>query len=120
MIRRPPRSTRTDTLFPYTTLFRSALPAATSLVARCVCGTDVSRGGVVGPAPPSTRAGGGADTLPPTTKATRCALHPGTASTASPAVFSGGPCRVYRALMKTPAGTQIGRARCRVKERQYV
>src|SRR3546814_4477760 len=30
MIRRPPRSTRTDTLFPYTTLFRSegAFPAA--------------------------------------------------------------------------------------------
>src|SRR3546814_16710006 len=31
MIRRPPRSTRTDTLFPYTTLFRSLLltpPAA--------------------------------------------------------------------------------------------
>src|SRR3546814_19969582 len=26
MIRRPPRSTRTDTLFPYTTLFRSATP----------------------------------------------------------------------------------------------
>src|SRR3546814_3626068 len=25
MIRRPPRSTRTDTLFPYTTLFRSSL-----------------------------------------------------------------------------------------------
>src|SRR3546814_6492766 len=25
MIRRPPRSTRTDTLFPYTTLFRSFL-----------------------------------------------------------------------------------------------
>src|SRR3546814_14505686 len=25
MIRRPPRSTRTDTLFPYTTLFRSML-----------------------------------------------------------------------------------------------
>src|SRR3546814_3711902 len=28
MIRRPPRSTRTDTLFPYTTLFRSALTDA--------------------------------------------------------------------------------------------
>src|SRR3546814_13730414 len=29
MIRRPPRSTRTDTLFPYTTLFRSkAIPLA--------------------------------------------------------------------------------------------
>src|SRR3546814_8921129 len=27
MIRRPPRSTRTDTLFPYTTLFRSLGPA---------------------------------------------------------------------------------------------
>src|SRR3546814_7631142 len=27
MIRRPPRSTRTDTLFPYTTLFRSARTA---------------------------------------------------------------------------------------------
>src|SRR3546814_3120737 len=26
MIRRPPRSTRTDTLFPYPTLFRSTLP----------------------------------------------------------------------------------------------
>src|SRR3546814_5941519 len=25
MVRRPPRSTRTDTLFPYTTLFRSAV-----------------------------------------------------------------------------------------------
>src|SRR3546814_12201607 len=44
MIRRPPRSTRTDTLFPYTTLFRSAdqphvhvlrtLAAADALIAR--------------------------------------------------------------------------------------
>src|SRR3546814_8721979 len=34
MIRRPPRSTRTDTLFPYTTLFRSiefALPCPRQL-----------------------------------------------------------------------------------------
>src|SRR3546814_8605285 len=29
MIRRPPRSTRTDTLFPYTTLFRSPGPSRT-------------------------------------------------------------------------------------------
>src|SRR3546814_8646442 len=28
MIRRPPRSTRTDTRFPYTTLFRSRIPLA--------------------------------------------------------------------------------------------
>src|SRR3546814_2617778 len=32
MIRRPPRSTRTDTLFPYTTLFRSC-PSSASPVA---------------------------------------------------------------------------------------
>src|SRR3546814_9141442 len=31
MIRRPPKSTRTDTLFPYTTLFRS------QLIADCAC-----------------------------------------------------------------------------------
>src|SRR3546814_20496681 len=33
MIRRPPRSTRTDTLFPYTTLFRSPMVFALSVVA---------------------------------------------------------------------------------------
>src|SRR3546814_4427764 len=32
MIRRPPRSTRTYTLFPYTTLFRSSLPYKTALL----------------------------------------------------------------------------------------
>src|SRR3546814_7163226 len=37
MIRRPPRSTRTDTLFPYTTLFRSSFPQ--SLAARGNCAT---------------------------------------------------------------------------------
>src|SRR3546814_4475213 len=31
MIRRPPRSTHTDTLFPYTTLFRSVYPGLTPL-----------------------------------------------------------------------------------------
>src|SRR3546814_17717450 len=30
MIRRPPRSTRTDTLFPYTTLFRSLIAEGTA------------------------------------------------------------------------------------------
>src|SRR3546814_5795071 len=32
MIRRPPRSTRTDTLFPYTTLFRSAAFGVAKLI----------------------------------------------------------------------------------------
>src|SRR3546814_3621393 len=36
MIRRPPRSTRTDTLFPYTTLFRSQ-----GLVAECFALSDL-------------------------------------------------------------------------------
>src|SRR3546814_2494069 len=35
MIRRPPRSTRTDTLFPYTTLFRSR--SCCSLEDPCPC-----------------------------------------------------------------------------------
>src|SRR3546814_1280546 len=34
MIRRPPRSTRTDTLFPYTTLFRSVLATSSVTVGR--------------------------------------------------------------------------------------
>src|SRR3546814_10963406 len=38
MIRRPPRSTRTDTLFPYTTLFRSR-----SVVASCTADAIVGR-----------------------------------------------------------------------------
>src|SRR3546814_2939859 len=40
MIRRPPRSTRTDTLFPYTTLFRSATARAEtrrSISTSCRC-----------------------------------------------------------------------------------
>src|SRR3546814_11176750 len=32
IIRRPPRSTRTDTLFPYTTLFRSLVPGSAILM----------------------------------------------------------------------------------------
>src|SRR3546814_9592493 len=38
MIRRPPRSTRTDTLFPYTTLFRS--PALEDRHILCAAFTD--------------------------------------------------------------------------------
>src|SRR3546814_3237453 len=34
MIRRPPRATRTDTLFPYTTLFRSLAGRGSDLVAQ--------------------------------------------------------------------------------------
>src|SRR3546814_19601593 len=37
MIRRPPRSTRTDTLFPYTTLFRSLEQIKTNATHTGVC-----------------------------------------------------------------------------------
>src|SRR3546814_1529706 len=50
MIRRPPRSTRTDTLFPYTTLFRSGIESmsrvpmfsATSLALKAGLGHPMS------------------------------------------------------------------------------
>src|SRR3546814_15359123 len=40
MIRRPPRSTRTDTLFPYTTLFRSKI-----VLTEILYGEGISREG---------------------------------------------------------------------------
>src|SRR3546814_5716619 len=48
MIRRPPRSTRTDTLFPYTTLFRSAptemLPfSRISIIGLGLIGSSIAR-----------------------------------------------------------------------------
>src|SRR3546814_9324896 len=53
MIRRPPRSTRTDTLFPYTTLFRSRLvPRAIAglavVGAGCAVAGALPRGGLSG------------------------------------------------------------------------
>src|SRR3546814_2989539 len=45
MIRRPPRSTRTDPLFPYTTLFRSRSAGGITLT-RCDQGVDVLIGPV--------------------------------------------------------------------------
>src|SRR3546814_15237755 len=57
MIRRPPRSTRTDTLFPYTTLFRShRLPPPAPQDA----GVRVARRRSF-PRPPDPQPGGGAD-----------------------------------------------------------
>src|SRR3546814_1087762 len=65
MIRRPPRSTRTDTLFPYTTLFRSrrcARAARSGADKRARAGPDARRGsarnrGSVRRAPSNNRAG---------------------------------------------------------------
>src|SRR3546814_9440883 len=52
MIRRPPRSTRTDTLFPYTTLFRS--DAAVQRCKTIVSGILMSAGEARGEAPQLT------------------------------------------------------------------
>src|SRR3546814_16099390 len=43
MIRRPPRSTRTDTLFPYTTLFRSRHRAEHGVVEHALHAVAVTR-----------------------------------------------------------------------------
>src|SRR3546814_9966969 len=51
MIRRPPRSTRTDTLFPYTTLFRSGL-TYDALRASPVKFTRIPKAIVENPKPP--------------------------------------------------------------------
>src|SRR3546814_9877518 len=40
MIRRPPKSTRTDTLFPYTTLFRSPIARRTARIEAVPAGGD--------------------------------------------------------------------------------
>src|SRR3546814_953738 len=56
MLRRPPRSTRTDTLFPYTTLFRSCRsirsppsPRPSLACYQCRCGTRVMWGRSIRP-----------------------------------------------------------------------
>src|SRR3546814_7771630 len=45
MIRRPPRSTRTDTLFPYTTLFRS--PEGRDRPDESPAGKEMTMGGIM-------------------------------------------------------------------------
>src|SRR3546814_11095115 len=51
MIRRPPRSTRTDTLFPYTTLFRST--NVNDILHRALSAGDYSVGGITPTPSPS-------------------------------------------------------------------
>src|SRR3546814_16441045 len=58
MIRRPPRSTRTDSLFPYKTLFRSAFGAGTAdhrSGSRDHARFDHDRFGMAGPPGPADR-----------------------------------------------------------------
>src|SRR3546814_1828807 len=73
MIRRPPRSTRTDTLLPYTTLFRSSPPlviagSVPSLAADPATGRAGVRATMVAPSP--RRFKGGTRSRPPARRAT--------------------------------------------------
>src|SRR3546814_13394410 len=113
MIRRPPRATRTDTRFPYTTLFRSRL------------GRGVPAGaGSVGAGPQPGRAAravrnrrAGCVCAPPLAALPRRAGRPGDVlhpvvvlAQATPAPRSGGPCRSAvrgvpgRGGIRAPAG----------------
>src|SRR3546814_9835990 len=63
MIRRPPRSTRTDTLFPYTTLFRSPRRSTTSEAAMVAEAKARGRPRAKPAAPAETRERGGIQSL---------------------------------------------------------
>src|SRR3546814_10864038 len=55
MIRRPPRSTRTDTLFPYTTLFRSCSKRRFPRLSLCPCRHPRPAGQILPPMRPAKR-----------------------------------------------------------------
>src|SRR3546814_15441969 len=110
MIRRPPRSTRTDTLFPYTTLFRSARCAAAGFLAIRGIGARDAGGPIVAVAddrgaarPDREMARAAARALQPA--GTRRALHFGVRRRRA---------RFYR------GEPPIGRASCREREGTYV
>src|SRR3546814_15600574 len=73
MIRRPPRSTRTDTLFPYTTLFRSVVTGTNvenasyglALCAETVAVAKAMDGGIRGGLVAVAVTGDGADIITP-------------------------------------------------------
>src|SRR3546814_18948770 len=100
MIRRPPRSTRTDTLSPYTTLFRSVVTAK-------YLSEDPARAGDAAVGAIRDLTGAGAGPLPP------------------PAIRMGSTVATNALLERKgaptlPAITQIGRASCRERVCQYV
>src|SRR3546814_16729528 len=124
MIQRPPRSTRTDTLFPYTTLFRSgrvvtqaprsSAGVRTAIKRIFVMTKPLSLVMIVRPALPEVSChAAGLSAAPSGRRGSgnrRRVLHPGIHRRASAA------CRGYR----TGARAQIGRASCREQGGQEV
>src|SRR3546814_18948338 len=109
MIRRPPRSTRTDTLFPYTTLFRSA-DAAEKLEAWRRDYNEQRPHGAIGNKVPAalTKSRHAAS---PCSEQGRKTLTPAEGTLGSSAA------RGSRSLLVVP---KIGRASCRERVWQYV
>src|SRR3546814_14462877 len=108
MIRRPPRSTRTDTLFPYTTLFRSQ--ERTAAIAD-IAHRRIKR---VGAKLPTDRTSPGRTRLrgPPPRSVRRAQDHRRAQK---------GNERDARSLLRSTGGDgEIGRASCRERVCQYV
>src|SRR3546814_19013895 len=101
MTRRPPRSTRTDTLFPYTTLFRSHGPDA-------------------GRQPPTRGAPGAVPSCPPRRRRDIEIHAPATGCAAQPVSCEPGGAAGAQPPPPCPAHHQIGRASCRERVCPYV
>src|SRR3546814_20676457 len=109
MIRRPPRSTRTDTLFPYTTLFRSvAGDAGNPRGARAAARHAATDRGHRAVSAPGHRAAAAAPAHPPCASGVvERAAGPAGAATGVPGTGR-------------RAGAELGRASCREGVCQYV
>src|SRR3546814_15364618 len=122
MTRRPPRSTRTDTLFPYTTLFRSRLCNPLSVLCVFLRASDQRMGDVVFDRSARTALSCRRPTLA-TASARRTARHDPLGSDGC-----GGRCSPYPGLSAAAGGPascgggteEIGRASCRDRVCQYV
>src|SRR3546814_15492524 len=107
MIRRPPRSTRTDTLLPYTTLFRSRMAAVANDRAQPLADAaavhDLRH-----------RARPGADRLHAVALRGATLMAPAAAAGVRHVRGGGGA-----GLLRRPRQRQIGRASCRERGCQY-
>src|SRR3546814_8127543 len=84
MIRRPPRSTRTDTLLPYTTLFRSSHNVGGHSLARLILSLEIFGTGSMSPPTMKARL----TELPAEVDRLRDKGHTGTTTAPDPAEFA--------------------------------